>query len=215
MRYQKLIEESPSPFVDEALRSKLADTAILVASSIGYTNAGTMEFLVDKNKNFYFMEVNARVQVEHPVTELVTGIDIVQQQILLAQGEKLTVGQDDIHLNGWSIECRINAADPEDNFMPSPGKIENLVLPGGPGVRLDTHIYNNYEISPFYDSLIGKLVVWGKDRPMAIKRMQRALDELQIEGIKVTVPFYKKVFKDSDFIAGEIDTHFLQRLESK
>ena len=215
MRYQKLIEESPSPFVDEALRSKLADTAILVASSIGYTNAGTMEFLVDKNKNFYFMEVNARVQVEHPVTELVTGIDIVQQQILLAQGEKLTVGQDDIHLNGWSIECRINAADPEDNFMPSPGKIENLVLPGGPGVRLDTHIYNNYEISPFYDSLIGKLVVWGKDRSMAIKRMQRALDELQIEGIKVTVPFYKKVFKDSDFIAGEIDTHFLQRLESK
>ena len=215
MRYQKLIEESPSPFVDEALRSKLGDTAIMVARSIGYTNAGTMEFLVDKNKNFYFMEVNARVQVEHPVTEMVTGIDIVQQQILLAQGEKLTVGQDDIRLNGWSIECRINAADPEDNFMPSPGKIENLVLPGGPGVRLDTHIYNNYEISPFYDSLIGKLVVWGKDRPMAIKRMQRALDELQIEGIKVTVPFYKKVFKDRDFIAGEIDTHFLQRLESK
>ncbi len=215
MRYQKLIEESPSPFVDEALRNKLGETAIRVARSIGYTNAGTMEFLVDKNKNFYFMEVNARVQVEHPVTEMVTGIDIVQQQILLAQGEKLTVGQDDIRLNGWSIECRINAADPEDNFMPSPGKIENLVLPGGPGVRLDTHIYNNYEISPFYDSLIGKLVVWGKDRPMAIKRMQRALDELQIEGIKVTVPFYKKVFKDRDFIAGEIDTHFLQRLESK
>lgn len=215
MRYQKLIEESPSPFVDEALRSKLGDTAIMVARSIGYTNAGTMEFLVDKNKNFYFMEVNARVQVEHPVTEMVTGIDIVQQQILLAQDEKLTVGQNDIRLNGWSIECRINAADPEDNFMPSPGKIENLVLPGGPGVRLDTHIYNNYEISPFYDSLIGKLVVWGKDRPMAIKRMQRALDELQIEGIKVTVPFYKKVFKDRDFIAGEIDTHFLQRLESK
>jgi acetyl-CoA carboxylase biotin carboxylase subunit len=215
MRYQKLIEESPSPFVDEALRSKLGDTAILVARSIGYTNAGTMEFLVDKNKNFYFMEVNARVQVEHPVTEMVTGIDIVQQQILLAQDERLTVGQNDIRLNGWAIECRINAADPEDNFMPSPGKIENLVLPGGPGVRLDTHIYNNYEISPFYDSLIGKLVVWGKDRPMAIKRMQRALDEFQIEGIKVTVPFYKKVFKDKDFIAGEIDTHFLQRLESK
>jgi acetyl-CoA carboxylase biotin carboxylase subunit len=215
MRYQKLIEESPSPFVDEALRKKLGDTAILVARSIGYTNAGTMEFLVDKNKSFYFMEVNARVQVEHPVTEMVTGIDIVQQQILLAQDEKLTADQNDIRLNGWSIECRINAADPEDNFMPSPGKIENLVLPGGPGVRLDTHIYNNYEISPFYDSLIGKLVVWGKDRPMAIKRMQRALDELQIEGIKVTVPFYKKVFKDKDFIAGEIDTHFLQRLEGK
>ena len=215
MRYQKLIEESPSPFVDEDLRKKLGDTAILVARSIGYTNAGTMEFLVDKHKDFYFMEVNARVQVEHPVTEMVTDIDIVQQQLLLAQDEKLAFGQNDIRLNGWSIECRINAADPEDNFMPSPGKIENLVLPGGPGVRLDTHIYNNYEISPFYDSLIGKLVVWGKDRPMAIRRMQRALDELQIEGIKVTVPFYKRVFKDKDFIAGEIDTHFLERLENK
>ncbi|MBW2250232.1 MAG: acetyl-CoA carboxylase biotin carboxylase subunit, partial [Deltaproteobacteria bacterium] len=184
MRYQKLIEESPSPFVDEALRNKLGETAILIARSIGYTNAGTMEFLVDSNKNFYFMEVNARVQVEHPVTEMVTGIDIVQQQILIAAGSKLEFKQNDIRLNGWSMECRINAADPADNFMPSPGKIENLVLPGGPWVRLDTHIYNNYEVSPFYDSLIGKLVVWAKDRPMAIKRMQRALSEFQIEGIK-------------------------------
>jgi len=215
MRYQKLIEESPSPFVDDDLRKKLGEIAILVARSIGYTNAGTMEFLVDKHKNYYFMEINARVQVEHPVTELVTGIDIVRQQIVIAAGGRLDFKQDDIRLNGWSIECRINAADPEDNFMPSPGKIEDLVLPGGPGVRMDTHIYNNYEISPFYDSLIGKLVVWGKDRPMAIRRMQRALDEFQIEGIKVTVPFYKKVFKDKDFIAGEIDTHFLQRMEDK
>jgi acetyl-CoA carboxylase biotin carboxylase subunit len=215
MRYQKLIEESPSPFVDDDLRKKLGEIAILVARSIGYTNAGTMEFLVDKHKNYYFMEINARVQVEHPVTELVTGIDIVQQQIMIAAGGRLDFKQDDIRLNGWSIECRINAADPQDNFMPSPGKIEDLVLPGGPGVRMDTHIYNNYEISPFYDSLIGKLVVWGKDRPMAIRRMQRALDEFQIEGIKVTVPFYKKVFKDEDFIAGEIDTHFLQRMEDK
>ncbi|MBW2657614.1 MAG: acetyl-CoA carboxylase biotin carboxylase subunit [Deltaproteobacteria bacterium] len=193
MRYQKLIEESPSPFVDDDLREKLGEIAILVARSIGYTNAGTMEFLVDKHKNYYFMEINARVQVEHPVTELVTGIDIVQQQIVIAAGGRLDFKQDDIRLNGWSIECRINAADPQDNFMPSPGKIEDLVLPGGPGVRMDTHIYNNYEISPFYDSLIGKLVVWGKDRPMAIRRMQRALDEFQIEGIKVTVPFYKAV----------------------
>ena len=215
MRYQKLIEESPSPFVDDDLRKKLGEIAILVARSIGYTNAGTMEFLVDKHKNYYFMEINARVQVEHPVTELVTGIDIVQQQIVIAAGGRLDFKQDDIRLNGWSIECRINAADPEDNFMPSPGTIEDLILPGGPGVRMDTHIYNNYEISPFYDSLIGKLVVWGKDRPMAIRRMQRALDEFQIEGIKVTVPFYKKVFKDKDFIAGEIDTHFLQRMEDK
>ena len=210
MRYQKLIEESPSSFVDEALRNKLGETAILIARSIGYTNAGTMEFLVDSNKNFYFMEVNARVQVEHPVTEMVTGIDIVQQQILIASGSELEFKQNDIRLNGWSMECRINAADPEDNFMPSPGKIENLVLPGGPGVRLDTHIYNNYEVSPFYDSLIGKLVVWGKDRPMAIKRMQRALSEFHIQGIKVTTGFHEMVFQDTDFIKGNINTHFLE-----
>ncbi|NNK85946.1 MAG: ATP-grasp domain-containing protein, partial [Desulfobacterales bacterium] len=145
MRYQKLIEESPSPFVDQGLRNELGETAILIARSIGYTNAGTMEFLVDRNNNFYFMEVNARVQVEHPVTEMVTGIDIVQQQILIADGNKLEFKQGDIRLNGWSMECRINAADPADNFMPSPGKIENLLIPGGPWVRLDTHIYNNYE----------------------------------------------------------------------
>ena len=215
MRYQKLIEESPSPFVDAALRKKLGETAILIAKSIGYVNAGTMEFLVDSDKNFYFMEVNARVQVEHPVTELVTGIDIVRQQIKVSAGQKLEFDQDDIELNGWSIECRVNASDPEDNFMPSPGKIENLVLPGGPGIRLDTHIYDGYVISPFYDSLIGKLIVWGKDRSMAVKRMQRALDEFQIEGIKVTIPFYKQVFKDSEFISGNIDTHFLERLENK
>jgi acetyl-CoA carboxylase biotin carboxylase subunit len=215
MRYQKLIEESPSPFVDDALRNKLGETAIQVARSIGYTNAGTMEFLVDKNKNFYFMEVNARVQVEHPVTELVTGLDIVQQQILLAQGEKLTLGQDEIRLNGWSLECRINAADPADNFMPSPGGIKNLILPAGPGVRVDTHIFNGYEISPFYDSLIGKLVVWAKDRNLAIKRMQRALAEFQIEGIKVTVPFHQRVFRDEDFIRGDIDTHFLEKFNAQ
>ena len=214
MRYQKLIEESPSPFVDDALRNKLGETAIQVARSVGYTNAGTMEFLVDKNKNFYFMEINARVQVEHPVTELVTGLDIVQQQILLAQGEKLTLSQDEIRLNGWSMECRINAADPADNFMPSPGEIKNLILPGGPGVRVDTHIFNQYEISPFYDSLIGKLVVWAPDRDMAIKRMQRALSEFQIEGIKVTVPFHQTVFQDEDFIRGDIDTHFLEKFDA-
>ena len=211
MRYQKLIEESPSPFVDEDLRNKLGETAIQVARLVGYTNAGTMEFLADKDKNFYFMEVNARVQVEHPVTELVTGIDIVQQQILIAQGEKLTLAQDDIHLNGWSMECRINAADPADNFMPSPGEITHLILPAGPGVRVDTHIFNPYVISPFYDSLIGKLVVWAKDRDLAIKRMQRALSEFQIEGIKSTIPFHQRVFQDADFISGDIDTHFLEK----
>ena len=212
MRYQKLIEESPSPFVDDNLRQELGEAAIQVARSVGYSNAGTMEFLVDKNRDFYFMEINARLQVEHPVTELVTGIDIVQQQIRLAAGEKLSIAQEDIRLDGWSIECRINAADPADNFMPSPGEIRNLILPAGPGVRVDTHIFNHYEISPFYDSLIGKLVVWAENRHMAIKRMQRALAEFRIEGIKSTVPFHQRVFENADFIKGDIDTHFLEKL---
>ena len=211
MRYQKLIEESPSPFVDDDLRQALGEAAIQVARSVDYSNAGTMEFLVDKNKNFYFMEINARLQVEHPVTELVTGVDIVQQQILLAAGEKLSVEQDDIRMNGWSMECRINAADPADNFMPSPGEITDLILPAGPGVRVDTHIFNRHEISPFYDSLIAKLVVWAEDRQAAIKRMQRALSEFRLEGIKSTVPFHQRVFQDRDFIRGDIDTHFLEK----
>ncbi|MGD2272513.1 MAG: acetyl-CoA carboxylase biotin carboxylase subunit [Desulfobacterales bacterium] len=210
-RYQKLIEEAPSPFVDTELRGQLGKTAILIANSMEYVNAGTIEFLVDDQKNYYFMEVNARIQVEHPVTEFVTGIDLVQQQILIAAGQKLPFKQEDIPLNGCSIECRINAADPENNFMPSPGTISDLMLPGGPGVRMDSHIYRNYEISPFYDSLIGKLIVWGRNRNMAVKRMHRALTEFQINGIKVTVPFYLKIFKDRDFIDGKIDTHFLER----
>jgi acetyl-CoA carboxylase biotin carboxylase subunit len=211
MRYQKLIEESPSPLVDEGLRQALGEAAIQVARAVGYSNAGTMEFLVDRNKNFYFMEINARLQVEHPVTELVSGIDIVQQQILLAGGEKLPVEQKDVCLTGWSIECRINAADPANNFMPSPGVIHNLILPAGPGIRVDTHIFNRYEISPFYDSLICKLVVWASGRQMAIKRMQRALSEFRIEGIKTTIPFHQRVVEDKDFIRGDFDTHFLEK----
>jgi len=214
MRYQKLIGESPSPFVDAALREKLGKTAIRVARYFGYTNAGTIEFLVDKNKNFYFMEVNARIQVEHPVTELVTGMDIVQQQIRLAAGDKLEVKQEDIRFNGWAIECRINAADPGDNFMPSPGEIEDLILPGGPGIRVDTHVHTHSFVSPYYDSLICKLIVWAENRSMAIKRMQRALAEFQISGIKVTVPFHQTVFKNADFIKGDIDTHFLEKFNS-
>jgi acetyl-CoA carboxylase biotin carboxylase subunit len=210
-RYQKLIEESPSPFVDEALRKKIGDTAVLAARSIGYHNAGTMEFLVDRQKNFYFMEVNARIQVEHPVTEMVTGIDLVQQQILIAANGRLGFEQDHINLNGWSMECRINAEDPDNSFMPSPGVVTDLILPGGPGVRIDTHIYENYEIPPFYDSLICKLVVWGTDRAMAIQRMKRTLSEFQIRGIEVTVPFHRKVFEDRDFVQGRFDTHFLEK----
>lgn len=213
MRYQKLIEESPSPFVDEALRNTLGETAIKVARAVGYTNAGTMEFLVDKDKNYYFMEINARVQVEHPVTEMVTGVDIVEQQILIAAGEALRLKQEDIHLTGWSMECRINAADPNDNFMPSPGQIESVIFPGGPGVRLDTHIYDRYMVTPFYDSLIGKLIVWAKDRPSAIHRMRRALAEFEITGIETTIGFYKKVFENERFQKGDIDTHFLDTME--
>ena len=210
-RYQKLIEEAPSPFVDESLRQKMGETAVLIANAISYTNAGTMEFLVDAQKNFYFMEVNSRIQVEHPVTEMITGVDLVRQQILIAGGGRLELEQDNVKRDGWAIECRINAEDPEDNFMPSPGIIDNLILPGGPGVRVDTHIYENYEVPPFYDSLICKLIVWGKNRDRAISRMQRALSEFRVNGIKVTVPFHKRVFQDRDFIQGNIDTHFLER----
>jgi len=212
MRYQKLIEEAPSSFVDEEFRAILGETAIKIARSIGYFNAGTMEFLVDKDKNFYFMEVNARVQVEHPVTELITGIDIVQQQILIAAGQKLEIKQDEIIPNGWSMECRINACDPKDNFMPSPGEIESILFPGGPGVRIDTHIHDKYMVGPFYDSLIGKLIVWAQDRPSAINRMKRALDEFQIKGIQTTIPFFRKVFENKAFQKGDIDTHFLEHL---
>ncbi len=209
MRYQKLIEEAPSCFIDNDLRMLLGNTAIKVAQAIGYYNAGTMEFLLDNDKNFYFMEINARIQVEHPVTELITGIDLVKQQILIASGEKLKITQSEIIPYGWAMECRINAADPDDNFMPSPGEIKSLILPGGPGVRVDTHIYDGYIISPFYDSLIGKLIVWGRDRDLAIKRMKRALDEFQINGINTTIPFHKKIFENEKFKKGRIDTHFL------
>jgi len=210
MRYQKLIEEAPSSFVDEKFRKILGETAIKIARAIGYFNAGTMEFLVDKDQNFYFMEVNARVQVEHPVTELITGIDIVKQQILIAAGKKLEIKQEEINANGWSMECRINASDPQDNFMPSPGEIESIIFPGGPGIRVDTHIHDKYMVGPFYDSLIAKLVVWAKDRPSAVKRMARALDEFEIKGIQTTIPFFKKIFKHKDFQTGDIDTHFLE-----
>ena len=213
-RYQKLIEEAPSPFVDDSLREEMGAAAIRVARSLNYTNAGTMEFLVDKDKKYYFMEVNARVQVEHPVTEMITGIDIVQQQIRIAAGEPLTLRQADIELSGWSIECRINAADPDNDFMPSPGEITALILPSGPGVRMDTHIHSGYLVTPFYDSLIGKLVVWAENREAAIRRMDRALAEFEVEGIQVTAPFYRRVMADPDYLSGNIDTHFIERFYS-
>ena len=212
-RHQKLLEESPSPAVDENLRAKMGEAAIKGAQAINYHSLGTMEFLLDEDGNFYFMEMNTRIQVEHPVTEWVTGIDLVKTQILIAMGEKLLHTQEEINFKGHAIEVRINAEDPDNGFIPNPGRIEFLHFPGGPGVRIDTHIYQGYTIPPFYDSLIGKLIVHDEDRSSAIKRLYRALEETIIKGVKTTVPFYLKLLENEDFQKGNIDTHFLERFK--
>jgi len=209
-RHQKLLEESPSPAIDSKLRKKLGETAIKGAKAANYFSAGTIEFLLDRYNNFYFMEMNTRIQVEHPVTEMVTGIDLIKEQIRVAAGEKLAFNQDAIRIKGNAIECRINAEDYENNFMPSPGKIQSLILPGGPGVRVDTHIYQGYEISPYYDSLAAKLITYGNNRHEAIKIMQRALREFVISPIKTTIPFHIKLLEHPAFIKGDISTHFVQ-----
>ena len=214
-RHQKLIEESPSPILDAKLRKKISEAAIKCAKSINYVNAGTIEFLVDSSRNFYFMEMNTRIQVEHPVTEAVTGIDLVKEQIRIASGEKLSHKQDDIKLNGCAIECRINAEDPDNDFMPSPGKITMLDLPGGRGVRIDTHVYQGYSIPPYYDSMIAKLIVHGKDRNEAITICRRALDEFIVDPIKTTIPFHKKVMSNPLFIKGKYSTDFIDKLFEK
>jgi acetyl-CoA carboxylase, biotin carboxylase subunit len=214
-RHQKLIEESPSSVLDSKLRKKMTDAAIKCAKSINYVNAGTIEFLVDYSGNFYFMEMNTRIQVEHPVTEAVTGIDIVKEQIRIACGEKLHHKQEDIKFNGCAIECRINAEDPDHDFMPSPGKITMLDLPGGRGVRLDTHVYQGYSIPPYYDSMIAKLIVHGKDRNEAITICRRALDEFIVDPIKTTIPFHKRVMSNPVFIKGKYSTDFIDRLFEK
>ena len=213
-RHQKLIEESPSPYLDEKMRKKMGEAAVKGASAVDYKGAGTMEFLVD-GSNFYFMEMNTRIQVEHPVTEMVTGTDLIKEQIKIACGEKLPFKQEDVKINGAAIECRINAEDPANDFRPSPGKISALNLPGGPGVRVDTHVYSGYEIPPFYDSMIAKLITYGKDRKEAIKIMQRALNEFLVEPIKTTVDFHKDVMVDSDFEKGDISTHFVEKFFSE
>ena len=212
-RHQKLLEESPSPAVDENLRTKMGEAAIKGAQAINYHSLGTMEFLLDEDGNFYFMEMNTRIQVEHPVTEWVTGIDLVKMQILIAVGEKLSHTQEEINFKGHAIEVRVNAEDPDNGFIPNPGKIEFLHFPGGPGVRIDTHIYQGYTIPPYYDSLIGKLIVHDEDRSSAIKRLYRALEETIIKGVKTTVPFYLKLLENEDFQKGNIDTHFLERFK--
>ncbi|MCK9266555.1 acetyl-CoA carboxylase biotin carboxylase subunit [bacterium] len=215
-RHQKLIEESPSPFVDNKLRKKLYKYAYLLAKKIGYKSAGTIEFLVDSHSNPYFMEMNTRIQVEHPITELVSGYDLVKNQILVARGDKLGIRQKDIKLNGHSIECRINAEDALNNFMPSPGRIEKLIIPGGPGIRVDTHIFQGYTIPPYYDSLVMKLISYGRDRQEAIDRMRRAFDEVVIEGIKTTIPLYRKIFAHPIFLSGRYSVKWLENfLESE
>lgn len=214
-KHQKLIEESPSIAVDNNLRNKMTTAAVNLVKYIKYEGAGTVEFLLDKNKNFYFMEMNTRIQVEHTISEERTKIDLVKEQITVASGEKLRFKQNDIKFIGHSFECRINAEDPYTDFTPSPGKIETLHFPGGLGVRVDSHIYSGYEIPPYYDSLLGKLVIWAADRDIAIKRVLRSLDEMVIEGVSTTIPFYKQIFKDKNFIRGNFDTHFLDNFKLK
>jgi len=209
-RHQKVIEECPSPFISADTRAKMCDVAIRAAREIGYTNAGTMEFLVDKDQNFYFLEMNTRLQVEHPVTELVTGIDIVKAQISIASGEPLRLKQEDVPFNGSAIECRIYAENPESNFMPSPGKITGLRVPGGPGIREDSGIYEGYEVPLYYDPLLSKLSAWGHTRKEAIQRMARALEEYQVQGIHTTISFYHRVMNHPQFLKGVYTTSFIE-----
>jgi acetyl-CoA carboxylase biotin carboxylase subunit len=214
-RHQKLIEEVPSPVVDAKLRAEMGRVAVKGVKHVGYESAGTIEFLMDSKGNFYFMEMNTRIQVEHPVTEMVYGVDLIKEQIRIAAGDPLKIEQKEMYPRGHAIECRINAEDPSNNFMPAPGEITNLHLPGGPGIRVDTHIYNSYRVPPFYDSLIAKLIVGARNRVDAIRRMNRALDEFVIEGIKTTIPFHKSVINTPEFIKGDYDTHFLEKVYDK
>jgi acetyl-CoA carboxylase biotin carboxylase subunit len=209
-RHQKLLEEAPSPFLTPRLRAKMGAAAVKAAKSINYVGVGTIEFLVDKRGDFYFMEMNTRIQVEHPVTEMITGLDLISEQIRIAQGEKLRVTQDQVSFRGHAIECRINAEDPDRDFRPHPGKISGYLPPGGPGVRMDSHVYTDYEIPPYYDSLIGKLIVWGENRETAIKRMKRALKECAITGVPTTINFHQKILENPAFLAGEVYTNFIQ-----
>ena len=211
--HQKLIEESPSPALTDKLRRKMGKAAVKAAKAAGYTNAGTIEFLLEKNGSFYFMEMNTRIQVEHPVTEWVTGIDLVKEQIRIASGEKLLFSQEDITLTGHAIECRINAEDPAKNFRPSPGMITDLYLPGGKGVRMDTAIYSGYTIPPYYDSMLAKLIVHGKNREEAILKMRSALGEVIIEGVKTNVDYQYEILHHPDFVSGDTDIEFINKLE--
>ncbi|MFM7361221.1 MAG: acetyl-CoA carboxylase biotin carboxylase subunit [Cyanobium sp.] len=210
-RHQKLLEEAPGPGLDPELRRRMGDAAVAAARHIGYEGAGTVEFLVDRGGGFYFMEMNTRIQVEHPVTEMVTGIDLIAEQLRIAGGAPISVRQEDIRLSGHAIECRINAEDPRHNFRPAPGRITGWLPPGGPGVRVDSHVYTGYEIPPFYDSLIGKLIVWGVDREHALRRLRRALSECAVTGIPTTIEFHLALLDRPEFQRGEIYTKFVEQ----
>ena len=216
-RNQKLIEETPSPGISSKVREKIGLAAIKAAKAANYSSAGTIEFLLDPAdpEKFYFMEMNTRIQVEHPVSEMITGIDLVQAQIKIAAGEKLRIRQKDVEFRGHAIECRINAEDPERNFAPCPGKIELFIPAGGPNVRMDTHAYSGYFIPPYYDSLIGKLIVWGHDRAEALSVCHRALDELVVKGVKTTIPFQRKILSRKNFVEGKYDTGFVESVLQK
>ncbi len=210
-RHQKLIEESPAPNLKQSTRQAMCAAAVNLVKAANYTNAGTIEFLVDKDENFYFIEMNARIQVEHPVTELVTDIDLIKTQIRVAAGEPLPFKQEDVKQNGWAIECRVNAEDPDHNFRPCPGVIERLIIPGGFGVRFDSHVHAGYTVSPTYDSMVGKLLVHQPTRAEAVECMRRCLNELQVEGIKTSTPLQLKILEHPDFRSGKIDTGFIER----
>ncbi|MGC1249151.1 MAG: acetyl-CoA carboxylase biotin carboxylase subunit [Spirulinaceae cyanobacterium] len=210
-RNQKLLEEAPSTVLSAELRRNMGQAAVMAAKSINYVGAGTVEFLLDSSGGFYFMEMNTRIQVEHPVTEMIVGLDLVCEQIRIAQGEKLRLTQEQVNLQGHAIECRINAEDPDQNFRPHPGQISGYLPPGGPGVRMDSHVYTDYHIPPYYDSLIGKLIVWGEDRNAAIKRMKRALRECAITGVPTTIGFHQRILETPEFLAGEVYTDFVQK----
>ncbi len=209
-RHQKLIEETPSPAIDHRLRERMGEAAVRAAKTVGYFSAGTVEFILDKEGNFYFMEMNTRIQVEHPITEMITGVDLVKEQIRIAAGERLTYQQKGITGRGHSLECRINAEDPDNNFIPSPGEVTEYYPPGGLGVRVDSHLYKGYVVPPYYDSLIAKLIVHAEDRESAILRLKRALEEFIIEGVKTTIPFHLKVLNTQDFQRGEYSTGLIE-----
>lgn len=213
-RLQKLLEESPSPALDEDIRKQMGEAAVKAAVAVDYTGAGTIEFIYEyKTKTFYFMEMNTRIQVEHPVTEMVTGMDLIKEQILVASGQKLSLQQEEVQFNGWAIECRINAENPAKKFMPSPGKVEMYLPPGGFGIRVDSAVYPGYSIPPFYDSMVAKLIVHGKTREEAIAKMKRALSEFVIEGVHTTIPFHLQLLDHPDFVKGEFNTKFLEEHE--